>query len=53
MEFLEMILIEIVEESTRADRMLRDLEIVDVLFPVVADVRRRRHAGHYTIGNTT
>jgi len=42
-----MVLIEIVEEPARADRMPRDLEIVDVLFPVLADCLGRGHAGHY------
>ena len=45
MELLEVILIEIVEEPARPDRMLRDLEIVDVPLPVRANVVDRRHAG--------
>jgi len=36
MELFEMILIEIVKKASRADRMCRDLEIVDVPFPVIA-----------------
>ena len=48
MELLEVILIEIVEEAARADRMPRDLEIVNVPLPVRANVVDRRHAGHYT-----
>ena len=39
-ELLEMILIEVGEESRRPDRVRRDLEVVDVLVPVVADVSR-------------
>ena len=34
MELFEMILVEIVEKAARADRMPRDLEIVNVLVPV-------------------
>ena len=49
MQLFEVILIEIVEEAARADRMPRDLEIVNVLFPVRANVIDRRHSGHYTI----
>ena len=45
MQLLEVILIEIVEEPARSDRMLRDLEIVDVPFPVRANFVDRRHAG--------
>ena len=33
-KLLEMVLIEVVEKATRADRMLRDLEIVNMPFPV-------------------
>ena len=36
MQLLEMVLIEIVEEPARADRMPRDLEIVNVLVPVAS-----------------
>ena len=43
-ELFEVVLVEIVEESTRADRMTRDLEVVDVPFPVVAHLGERRHA---------
>ena len=50
MELFEMILIEIVEESSRADGMPGDFEIVDVPVPVLADLVDRRHARHYTIG---
>ena len=39
-QLLEMILIEIGEEARRADRMRRDLEIVNVPVPVLADVGR-------------
>ena len=44
-QLFEVVLIEIVEEPARADRMLRDLEIVDVPLPVLADLVDRRHAG--------
>ena len=37
-----MLLIEVVEESARADRVRRDLEIVDMLVPVLADAIDRR-----------
>ena len=37
-ELFEMVLVEIVEEAARADRMPCDLEVVNVLVPVVADV---------------
>ena len=37
MQLLEVVLVEIGEEARRADRMLRDLEVVDVLIPVFAD----------------
>ena len=46
-ELLEMIPIEVVEEAARTDRMRRDVEIVDVSLPVLADLRGRRHANHY------
>ena len=36
MELFEMILIEIVEKAARADRMPRDLEVVNVPVPVLA-----------------
>jgi hypothetical protein len=45
MELLEMILIEIVEKSARADRMFRDLEIVNVTIPVLADTIDCRRGG--------
>ena len=41
-QLLEMVLVEVVEESARADRMRRDLEVVDVLVPVFADAIDRR-----------
>ena len=47
MELLEMVLVEVVEETARADRVPRDLEIVYVLLPVLADRVSRCHAGHY------
>ena len=49
MKLLEVILIEVVEESARPDGMTRDLEIVDVLIPVRPNVVYRRHGQHYTI----
>ncbi len=48
MQLLEVILIEIVEEPARADRMPGDLEIVDVPFPVGADFVDGRHADTIT-----
>ena len=42
-KLFEMILIEIVEEAARSDRMLRDLEIVDVPFPVFTHLFDGRH----------
>jgi len=48
MEFLEVVLVEVVEESPGADGMLRDLEIVDARLPVVAHFLNGRHADHYT-----
>ena len=50
-----MILVEVVEESARADRVFRDLEVVNVPVPVLADAIDRRACaagatgGHYTI----
>jgi len=41
-QLLEMVLVEVVEESARADRVFRDLEVVDVLVPVLADAIDRR-----------
>ena len=38
MQFLEVVLIEILEESARPDGVRGDLEIVDVSFPVRPDV---------------
>src|SRR5438876_210639 len=49
MKLLEVILIEVVEESARADRMPRDLEIVNMLIPVRSNLVYRRHGQHYTI----
>ena len=37
-QLLEVVLVEIGEEPRRPDRVRRDLEIVNVLVPVVADV---------------
>ena len=50
MELLEMVVIQIGEETTRSHRMLRNLKIMNVLIPVRADLIYRRHARHYTIG---
>ena len=44
-KLLEMVLIQVVEETTRSSRVRRDLEIVYVLIPVVSDLIDRRHAG--------
>jgi hypothetical protein len=41
MQFFEVILIQIREETGRARRVLRNLEIVNVLVPVRANARRR------------
>jgi hypothetical protein len=46
-ELFEVVLIEVVKESTRPDRVTRDLEVVNVPFPVLADSVSRGHAGHY------
>ena len=43
-QLFEMILIEIFEERPRPDRMRRNREIVNVLFPIAADFVGRRHA---------
>ena len=43
MEFLEMVLVEIVEKAAGADRMTGDLEIVDMPVPVRANVLCRSH----------
>jgi hypothetical protein len=45
MELLEVVFVEVVEESARADRVLGDLEIVNVPFPVRSDFVRFCHAG--------
>jgi hypothetical protein len=49
-QLLEVVLIEVVEETTRADRVARDFEVVNVLFPVTPDLTGSRHAGQYTNG---
>ena len=46
-ELFEVVLIEVVKKSTRPDRVTRDLEVVNVPFPVLADSLSRGHAGHY------
>jgi hypothetical protein len=48
MQLLEVILVQIGEEPRRPDRVLRDLEIMNVLVPVGADggVRWGRMRGH-------
>ncbi len=38
-----MILVEVVEKASGTDRMASDLEVVDVLIPIGANVRRRGH----------
>src|SRR5436305_1666846 len=43
-ELLEMLLVEVVEKSARADGMPRDFDIVNVPVPVRADLVGRRHA---------
>jgi hypothetical protein len=43
MQFIEVILVEVVKKPARADRVLRDLQVVNVVIPVLADFRRRRH----------
>ena len=43
-QFLEVVLIEVVEKPARADGVPRDLEIVDVLLPVFAHLIDGRHA---------
>ena len=48
MELFEMILIEIVEEAARADRLAADLEIVNVLVPVRADLVDGGHGSNYS-----
>ena len=47
-ELFEMILVEIVEEPSRADRVSGNFKIVDVGIPVFAHLRRRRHGRHYS-----
>ena len=44
-KLLEMVLIQVVEETARSSRVRRYLEIVYVLVPVVSDLIDRRHAG--------
>ena len=43
-QLLEVVLVEIGEEARRAHRVVRDLEIVDVMVPVAADLGGRRAA---------
>ena len=50
MQFLEMILIEILKEAARTHRMPGDLEIVDVPFPVSAHFVDGRHADNNIAG---
>ena len=47
-QLLEMILVKIVEEAARTDRMLGDLQIVDMLVPVLAHRLDSRHQAHYS-----
>ena len=49
MQLLEMILVEIVEEAARADRMPRDLEIVNVPVPVRRGPRRSSPRRNYNV----
>jgi len=54
MKFFKMVLIEISKETWGTDRMRRDLEIVYVLVPVLANIvygcgRRGRHGAYYKI----
>ncbi len=49
MQLFEVILVQILEEPARPDRVRRDFEIVDVLFPVRADFVDGRHAGYYIV----
>jgi len=48
MKLFEMILVEIVKEPPRSDRVPRDLEIVNVLLPIGADVLDGCHEGDYS-----
>ncbi len=48
MELFEMILVEIVEEAARSDRLAADLEVVNVLVPVRADLVDGGHASNYS-----
>jgi hypothetical protein len=41
MQFLEMVLVEVGEEARRANRMSRNLEVVNMAVPVVANVGSR------------
>ena len=41
-QLLEVILVQVAEESGSADRMGRDLQVVDMVIPVSTDVLRRR-----------
>ena len=49
MEFLEMILVEVIEEAARSHRMPRDVQIVNVPVPVRAHVIDGGHGRNYTI----
>jgi len=44
-KLLEMVLLKIIEEAPRSDRVPRDIEIVDVSLPVAANFVDARHAG--------
>ena len=46
----EMIPVEIFEETARTDRMGGDLQIVNMLVPVLTDRLNRRHARDYSKG---
>ena len=45
MKLFEVILLEVVEECSGADRVCRDVEIVNVLLPVRTDFAHGRHGG--------
>ena len=50
-KLFEMILIEVVEKAARADRMLRDLEIVDVPVPSIHAPGRSSPRGNYNLNS--
>src|SRR5262245_48295524 len=50
MQFFEMILVEIVKESTRANGMLGDFQVMDVPLPIGAHFVDGRHADNNIAG---